>query len=96
MKNKFDLVYESVVDEIMNKAKVDYQLNDDFKNQIIDELNHLKETESDDAIKSYLEFVYNKKVKRSYPLFKDDRFNALNEACKEVLNKELKDIIEIK
>ena len=96
MKNKFDIIYESVIDDILKKAEVSYTLIDDFKNQVIDELNHLKETENEDAIKSYLEFVYNKKVKRCYPLYKDDRFNALNEACKEVLNKELKDIIEIK
>lgn len=96
MKNKFDIIYEAVIDDILKKAEVDYTLIDDFKNQVIDELNHLKETESEDAIKSYLEFIYNKKVKRCFPLYKDDRSNALNEACKEVLNKELKDIIEIK
>ena len=95
MKNKFDLVYESIMDDL-EKSKVNYQLNDDFKNQIINELNHLKENEPEDTIKSYLKFMYDKKVKRSFPTHKEDRFNALNEACKEVLNKELKDLIEIK
>lgn len=95
MKNKFDILYESIMDEL-NKSKVDYQLNDDFKNQVIDELNHLKLNEMDEGIKSYLEFMYNDKVKKGYPLYRDDRFEALNDACKEVLNKELKELIEIK
>jgi len=94
MKSKFDIVYESILDDL-SKSEVSYELIGDFKNQIIDELNHLKLTETDDAIKSYLEFIYDKKVKKCFPLYKDDRFNALNEACQEVLHKELKDLIEI-
>ena len=95
MKNKFDIVFESIMDEL-KKAEVSYQLIDDFKNQVIDELNYLKLNETEDGIRSYLEFMYDKKVKKCYPLYKDDRLNALNDACKEVLNKELKEIIEIK
>ena len=95
MKNKFDIVYESIMDEL-EKSKVNYQPVSEFKDQVINELNHLKETESDDSIKSYLEFMYKRKIKRGYPQVREDRLIALNDACKEVLNKELKDIIEIK
>lgn len=94
MKNKFDIVYESIMDEL-EKAKVDYQLNDDFKNQIKDELSHLKETEDIDSIKSYLEFTYNEKVKNESNFLKDDRLNALKEACKEVLGYDLGDFLDM-
>ena len=95
MKNKFDIVYEAVIDDVLKKAEVNYTLIDDFKNQIKDELSHLKETEDIDAIKSYLEFVYDKKVKRCYPLYKDDRLNALKEVCKETLGYDLGDILDM-
>ena len=95
MKNKFDILYESIMDEL-NKSKVDYQLNNDFKKQVIDELNHLKLNDTDEGIKSYLKLIYTEKVKRGYPLYKDDRLEALNDACKEVLNKELGELIELK
>lgn len=95
MKNKFDLVYESIMDDL-KKAEVSYQLIDDFKNQVIDELNHLVLNDTEEGIKSYLKFMYDKKVKRSFPAYRDDRLAALSDACKEVLNKELKDLIEIK
>lgn len=94
MKNKFDLLYESIMDDL-KKSEVTYKLISEFEDQIKDELNHLKLTESEETIKSYLEFVYNDRIKKCHPFYKNDRLDALKDICKKVLNKNLEEIIEL-
>ena len=93
MKNKFDIVYESIVDEILNKAEVTYQTNDEFKKEVSEKLQSLKDEGNFENIKSYLQEVYNKNVKRETNFLKDDRLTALKEVCKDVLNKDLEEYL---
>ncbi len=93
MKNKFDIVYESIVDEILNKAEVTYQTNDEFKKEVSEKLQSLKDENNFDDIESYLQEVYDKNVKKEANFLKDDRLKVLTDTCHEILGVDLVDVL---
>ena len=50
MKNKFDIIYEEILDAI-EKSYVDYELFDDFKKRITDELKQMTKEDAEKYIK---------------------------------------------
>lgn len=86
MKSKFDIVYESIIDDIFKKAEVTYQTNDELKKEVSEKLQSLKDKNDFDGMKIYLQEVYYKTVRvEENEELKKDRIKVLIEACQEVL-----------
>ena len=63
MKNKFDIIYEEILDAI-EKSYVDYELFDDFKERVTNELKQMSREDAEKYIKKLNGKYWNEPTKK--------------------------------